>query len=62
MRQTFTHRAIVLLLLFSASSTTVVGQILSYTNAPNGSLDLVANNVTGTGLVHVNGAQTVNSS
>src|SRR6188474_3299037 len=43
-------------LLFSFVSTTVFGQIISYTNAPDGSLNSIAANVTATKLSRVNGA------
>jgi hypothetical protein len=57
MKGTFTAYAIRLLLLIITTYVSKgFGQILSYANATNGSLNSVAANATGTGLLRVNGA------
>ena len=53
----FTRYApIILLFIITANSNECFGQLLSYTNATNGSLSSVAANATGTSLSRVNGA------
>src|SRR6266498_5233602 len=57
MKNNFTaHTVTLMLLIITANTNESFGQILSYTNAPNGSLSSVAANATGTGLLRVNGA------
>jgi len=57
MKNNFTaHTVTLMLLIITANTNESFGQILSYTNAPNGYLSSVAANATGTGLLRVNGA------
>jgi hypothetical protein len=57
MKNNFTrHTAALMLMIIIANTNAGFGQILSYTNATDGSLASVAVNATGTGLLRVNGA------